>query len=407
MAGRRILWLSALTAVFVWSACGGGTSPTQTTPTAAPEPAATIELARDQPIKIGVSAALSGDQKTLGIDLADAVELAAKEWGTTLRGHAVTILRMDDGCGDAERAVSVARALVGDRGVAGVIGPMCTTGAQAADSVYEAAHVVHILPSATRADLSQQGEQFFFRTAWLDEAQARTQAEYALGALHATTATVIDDAEPYGKTLADAFATAFEAGGGSIASRERIRRGDTDFATLSRKVQSANPDAVVFEGLNPEGALIVQALRKNNYAGYFVAPDGVLNVRDFIEFGKDAKTGATPGDGAILTGGPTPDDQFVAKFSAAFHRPPATPFVLQAHDATTALLNAIAAAATDGADGSLVIDRVQLAETLRAQGLDGLTGTIRFDQHGDRSGSSAKEAGLTVYRVVDGRFVAQ
>jgi branched-chain amino acid transport system substrate-binding protein len=281
---------------------------------------------------------------------------------------------------------------------------MCTTGAQAADSVYDTWHVVHILPSATRADLSQQDEQFFFRVAWIDEAQSDAQAAYAHDTLRATTAIVIDDAEPYGRTLAEAFTVAFERAGGDVTSRERIERGDTDFAALARRVTSANPDVVAFEGLNPEGALIVQALRKEGYTGAFIAPDGVLNARDFIDATRDKTTGVPAADGAIVTGGWTPRDDFVARFQDALQRAPSTPFVLQAHDAATALLKAIEAVATERADGMLVIDRVKLAESLRTQGLDGLTGTIRFDEHGDRIGGSAKAAGLSIYRVVDGRF---
>lgn len=388
-----------LAAAVLLAACGGGSATKQATPTTPPEPAAAIEISKGQPLKIGVSAALSGDQQSLGMDLADAVELAAKDHGGTIKGHPIRIVRMDDRCNDAEQAVAVARSLVADASIAGVIGPMCTTGAQAANSVYEAAHSIHILPAATRADLSQQGERFLFRTAWLDDAQAQAQANYAKTTLHATTAVVVDDAEPYGKTLADGFAAAFEAAGGTVTSRERIQRGDKDFSALARKVKSANPDIIVFEGLNPEGGLVAQALRKGEYRGTFVAPDGVLNARDFIVADK---SGAT--DGAIVTGGAAPDDAFVSKFRDAFKRAPGTPFVLQAHDAATALLKAIESVATERADGTLVIDREQLAATLRAQILDGLTGRIRFDDHGDRSSTTAEDAGLVVYVVRSGRF---
>ena len=397
--GRTTASRWTLLAFAILAACGGGTSTKQATPTAAPEPSAAIEIPKGQPLKIGVSAALSGDQQSLGADLADAVELATKDRNSTLKGHPLRVIRMDDRCNDAEQAVAVGRSLTADQGMAGVIGPMCTTGAQAANSVYEAAHLVHILPAATRADLSQQGERFLFRTAWLDGAQAQAQAAYAATSLHAATAVVVDDAEPYGRTLADGFTAAFEATGGTVGFRERIQRGDKDFSALARKVKSTNPDVVVFEGLNPEGALVVQALRKGEYRGAFVAPDGVLSARDFI--GADKSSAA---EGAIVTGGPTPDDAFVAKFREAFKRAPGTPFVLQAHDAATALLKAIESVATERADGTLVIDREQLAATLRAQGLDGLTGTIRFDERGDRSGATAQEAGLVVYVVKNGRF---
>lgn len=404
--GRGSGMLCALLASVAVAACGGGGGAKRATPAATPmpSPSAAIEIARGQPLKIGVSAALSGTPSGLGSDIADAVILATKDRGGSFKGHPLVVERQDDGCNDAEKAVAVARSLAADAAVAGVVGPMCTTGAQAADSVYEMWHIVHILPSATRADLSQQNEQFFFRVAWIDEAQSDAQAAYALDTLRATTAIVIDDAEPYGRTLAEAFTADFEDGGGDVTSRERIERGDTDFAALARRVTSANPDVVAFEGLNPEGALIVQALRKEGYTGAFIAPDGVLNARDFIDATRDKTTGVPAADGAIVTGGWTPGDDFVARFQAAFQRAPSTPFVLQAHDAATALLKAIEAVATERSDGTLVIDRVQLAEALRTHGLDGLTGTIRFDERGDRIGGSANAAGISIYRVVDGRF---
>jgi branched-chain amino acid transport system substrate-binding protein len=406
--GRGSGLLCALLFGAAFAACGDSGATKRPTPPATPmpNPSAAIEIARGQPLKIGISAPLSGASMDLGSDIADAVVLATRDRGDTFKGHPLVVERKDDGCNDAEKAAAVARALAADPAVVGVVGPMCTTGAQAADSVYEMWHIVHILPSATRADLSRQDEQYFFRVAWLDEAQSDAQAAYAHDTLRATTAIVIDDAEPYGRTLADAFTAAFEAAGGDVTSRERVERGDTDFAAVARRVKSANPDVVTFEGLNPEGALMVQALRKEGYSGAFIAPDGVLNARDFIDAAPDKAPGVSAAEGAIVTGGWTPGDDFVARFEDAFQRAPSTPFVLQAHDAATAMLKAIEAVATERADGTLVIDRAKLAESLRTQGLNGLTGTIRFDEHGDRIGVSPNAAGLAIYRVANGRFEA-
>jgi branched-chain amino acid transport system substrate-binding protein len=368
-------------------------------PTATPVPPSPISVKRGAPIVIGASVALSGDQVNLGNDIADAAELAVRD-RPLLRGHPVQLERKDDGCTDAEQTVAVARAFAKEDALAGVIGPMCTTGAQAADSTYETAQIVHISPAATRSDLSAQNEQYLFRTAWRDEFQAEVQSGYALRDLSATTAVLIDDGDPYGKALADAFATAFEAGGGRILSRERVDRGGSDYSAVARQVVSAAPRLVVYEGLNPEGTLVLKAIRKEGYNGAFMAPDAVLSVRDFL------KAGGAATEGAILTGGSTPDDAFVTRFHDAFQRDPGTPFVLQSYDAVTALLTAIDAAATEGSDGTLTIDRGRLAAQLRSQKFAGLTGPIQFDERGDRKGDTPSELGLAVYRVRDGQFEA-
>ena len=302
-------------------------------------------------------------------------------------------MRKDDGCTDALKAVSVARGFIADTSVAGVIGPMCTTGAQAADPLYEAAHIIHVSPSATRVELSQQGERYFFRTAWSDDLQADIQASYARDTAKAASAVVIDDSEPYGKGLSDAFAAKFQSLGGTLMSHERIDRGTVDFSSTVKGVMSMNPDMVVFEGLNPEAALLVKELRNQQYAGIFMAPDGVFSAHDYL----DAAGAAS--DGSIISGGPQPDADFIAKFQAKYQRAPQTAFVLQAYDAATALIGAIDATATAGSDGSLHIDRARLADALRSKKSLGLTGALSFDAYGDRVGTTPAEVGLVLYKV--------
>lgn len=391
-------WL-VMAAVVVTAACGGGDAKSsEPTPSGEPAPAATILIPEGQPITIGVSAALSGEQVNLGADIADAVELAVSDFGGTLKSHPILVKRLDDGCTDPERAVQVADSLLADETLVGVIGPMCTTGAQAANDEYERAGIVHMSPSATRVDLSRSGERYFFRTSWRDDMQGKLQASHATGALQATTAIVIDNGDPYGKGLADAFSAVFATNGGQVIARERIKRGDTAFGPLASKIVAAAPDIVVFEGLNPQGALIVKALRAERYGGAFMAPDGVLSERDFL--------GSALGDaeGAVVTGGALVDETFATRFEQRFQRRPTTPFVLQTHDAVTLLLRAIDAVATDEA-GGLAIERAALLTRLRETPFDGLTGRITFDDAGDRRGETAAEVGLRIYHVVNGSFV--
>ena len=342
LAAERMSKLFVLVAIaaMMCMACGRDRE-SASSAQATPEPQLSpIFIAAGSPIKIGVSVALSGDQVNLGTDIADAADLGVSDTGAMIKGHPVQIARADDACTDPEKASSVARTLVADPAVAGVIGPMCTTGAQAADGLYESAGLVHFTPSATRVDLSDQGERYFFRTSWRDDVQAMVQAHYARRALSDETAVVIDDGDPYGRALADAFIAAFEGDGGRVLARERIKPDTTDFSTVAGEVKNASPDVVVFEGLNPAGGLLIRSLRFAQYNGHYMVPDGVLSSRDFF-----AAAGAA-GEGAILTGGVKPDDAFITRFQDRFGRTPSTPFVLQAHDAVGALVAAISAVAT-------------------------------------------------------------
>jgi branched-chain amino acid transport system substrate-binding protein len=393
--------LFASLACLLLTACGSSDAESGArSPTAQPTVNPVTSVAADQPIVIGVSAALSGDQVNSGADIADAVELAVADFGGSVDGRPVTVMRLDDGCTDPEMAVAVARSFIAEPALAGVVGPMCTTGAQAANSVYEKAAIPHVSPSTTRAEISGQDESYFFRTAWRDDVQSGMQVRYAREALLAESAFVVDDGDPYGRNLADSFVEQFEDAGGRVLLRQRIKRGETDFSALVRQVLSAAPSVFVYEGFSPEGPLIIKALRDGGYTGTFIGPDGLLNARDFLP------TAGPQGEGAVITGGATPAEDFVLRFTERFGRSPSTPFVLQAHDAATALLRAIGVVAEPQAGGALRIDRTRLAEALRAQEFDGLTGPIAFDARGDRRGTTARELGLTVYRVSNGGFAA-
>lgn len=394
--------LAVLTAATI-VACGRAAqtrppvTPAAETSTPATSRARTVTLPPGAPVTIAVSAQFDGDEKTLGADIADSAQLALDDYGP-LVGRPVKLVRKDDGCSDPEKAAAAARGLVAEGGISGVIGPMCATGVQAAGSIYADAGIAHLTATATRADLSAAGDAYFFRVAWSDETQAKTQATYAHDPLGAGAAVIIDDGQPYGKGLGEAFETEFTSRGGRIAARDRVPPGTTDFSALSKRVAGADAGVIVFEGLNPDAALLVKKLRADGFRGTFMAPDAALSERDFLEPAKEFA------EGAVISAGPTPDEAFVRHFRGRFGRAPATRFALQAHDATTALLRAIEVSATSRGDGSIVLDRDGITAVLRAQRFDGYTGPVSFDERGERRGDSPAAAGLMLYRVVAGKF---
>jgi len=420
---RLFGWLSILLAVGLTLAvaCGGG-GEKEATPTAKPagsptaaktaaasptagktaaaSPAAisgTITIPKDASIKIGVSASLSGGTAQLGQDIRDGAVMAVDEVGT-VKGHKVEIDAQDDGCSDAEKTVAVANRFVAESALVGVIGPMCSNGTQAANPIYEQNGIIRISPSSTRPDLTEQGFKAFFRTAWRDDLQGKTQADYALQKLNAKKAYVIDDTEAYGQALADEFEKGFKAGGGAIDKREKIAVGDTDFSGLVTRIVADKPDVVVFEGFVPEGTLLIKQLRDGGYTGKFMGPDGIYDTKGFVADGGAAT------EGAIVTGSPPLPSDKAAAFKSKFGREGGTAFIGQAYDAAKILLAAIDKVAEQQPDGSLKIDKAKLLTAIQQTDYTGLTGAIKFNAKGDRTGTTAAEVGLALYVVKGGKF---
>lgn len=366
-------------------------------------PDTSIVIPAGEPIIIGVSAPLTGPDEVGGTEDLHGVLVGVERWkeenGNTIGGHEIEIRAEDDGCSEPDVTEQAAERLLGREGLVGVIGPDCSAGAAAVIPTYAGAGIVTISGSATRTDLTldQPEPKFFFRTAYTNAAEGALQARYVIARLDVAAAYVIDDSEIYGEDLADAAQEALEAAGRTV-TRESIVRGAVDFGQLAGQIADDNPDVVIFEGFNPEGALLYRQLRDAGYSGSFIGSDAAASESDFIDPLGDLSEGAVFA-GCSLT---LPED-FLADYVDIVGREPTTPFPAQCADAATILLDAAAEVALEQPDGSLVFEPLELRDAVSTPKLlAGLSGAIAFDENGDRL---AEQSGLVMCEVRGGKFV--
>ncbi len=394
--------MSVLALVLMAGACGDGEEEKEGG-VITRDPQTPIVIAAGEPIVIGVSAALTGPTETQGTESRDAAVVGVERWkeanGDQIKGHDIEVRGSDDGCFEADITALAAERLLSVEGLVGVIGPMCSDGTAAVIPTYAEAGIVMISGSATRTDLTltQPESKFFFRTAYTNAGEAALQARYVIARLDAATAYVIGDSEAYGEDLANAAQEALEASGRAV-TRESIVEGAVDFSELASRIATDSPDVVIFEGFNPEGALLYRQLRDAGYSGPFIGSDGTLSVSDFVEpLGELA-------EGAVFAGcSLTLAEDFLADYVEIIGSEPTTAFPAQYADAATILLDAVAEVAVEQGDGSLVIDPLELRDAVSTPKLlAGVSGAIAFDENGDRLDQSA---GLVMCKVEGGQFV--
>lgn len=360
----------------------------------------TITIPAGQPIKLGISSVLSGDLQGLGEPIADGAELAGKD--RTIKGHSLEFIRADDQC-NADGGVAAAQQLI-QANVVAAVGPICSGGVVAAQPQYEQAGITHVSPSSTAISPTHpdRGQVFqtFLRTTYNDAIQGPVQAQFAREELEAETAYVVHDTDAYGQGLADAFSDSFEDEGGEIVGTEGFEKRTTDFASIITNIEAANPDLVYFAGFYAEAIPFIQQLRDQNPDVLFLAGDGVKNVEFTEGAGEDA-------EGAYLTlPSPVYDSDEYDKFGELFEaetglKRDASPFVAEAYDAMTIILNAIEEVAEEDGD-NLVIDLEKLNEAIRDQELDGASGRITFDARGENTGG---ETPVSLFVVRQGEIV--
>ncbi len=365
-----------------------------------------VTIAAGEPIKVGITAVLSGDLVALGTTVRDAAILAARDFGQ-VQGHDVEIVTADDLC-DASGAEPAAQQLLAEEGLVAVIGSICSGVNVTAQPTYEEAHITQVSSGSTAVKVTypEGREPFdtFLRTVVNDGVQGVKQAEFATEVLGATSAFSAHDTDAYGTGLKDVFNAEFEELGGTIAGTEGWEKGQTDFSALVTSVTTAAPDMVYVASFDPEAAAFLRQLRDAGYEGDFLAGDGVI-TEQFLTLTEDAS------EGAFLSK-PAPLEEtealttFAADFQAEFgYAYDDQPYAPTTYDAYQVIFDALTAVATVDGD-NLVIDLDALNDAMHEANFEGVSGHIEFDANGDVVAVAGKPQ-IVFFKVEAGEYVQQ
>jgi ABC-type branched-subunit amino acid transport system substrate-binding protein len=346
-----------------------------------------------QPIAVGVSVALTGDASGDAQAIERGVRLAVEQTGA-IKSHPLAVEVRDDGC-SAEGSVAVARAFGERDDVAGVIGPMCSSGCVPASLVYDDAKVLMLTPSCTASVLTGQVLDTVVRLAWNGEAAAIGGAKFAAGQLKAERIYAINDSTFYGKQQRDAFKETLKQRGGTLIADEYVQSQDWDFTDLVADIKAKAPDAIYYAGFLPAGRFLIQQVRYHGIAAPFIGADALLDEDAFI---RESNTAA---QGAYLTDARSVEGKQYERFARAFRERWGSdpgPWSAQAYDAAVVLIEALEKTA-DRRDGGLVVDRKALRDAVLRTDRQGASGKIQFWPNGERKYADAVVA---VIKQVDG-----
>ena len=294
-------------------------------------------------IKIGVILGFTGPIESLTPHMADGAELAMKEVtdsGALLGGMKVTSVRADSTCVDAAAATSAAERLITSDGIKAIMGADCSgvTGA-ILSNVALPNGIVMISPSATSPGLSTAEDNgLFFRTAPSDARQGVVMTEILLEEGIKSVALTYTNND-YGKGLADAFQSAYEAAGGTVTISAAHEDGKADYSAEVGALAAAGGDRLVVAGyIDQGGAGIVRGAIDAGAFDTFHFPDGMIGSALAATFGAEinGSTGQHPGT----------DSPGAAKYEAmvagAFEA--TSPFSPESYDAAALIMLAMQAA---------------------------------------------------------------
>ncbi|MDF8357556.1 ABC transporter substrate-binding protein [Ensifer adhaerens] len=338
--------------------------------------------------KVGLTATYSGDFAAYGQSLRNGAELAFKT--KAQQGLNISLDIVDDR-GSPQEGVLVAQRLCSDPSVVAVLGYTFSSVALAAVPILDECSLPVIASAVTSPDLSG-ASAYFRRNVMTDAEQGRRMGSFAAKTLEARNIYVLYQQDDYGYGVSDAFSTAAEAGGATISGSEAYHLGENNFRTLLTKVKAEAPDTVFIGGFYAEAAKILEQAKQMGLNVQFLGTDGSLNPQ-LVALSKGAA------EGMVVYGMFDPSIEsdvsagFVSAYRAAYKADPDV-WAALGYDAASVVIATIAEQKKIAE-----VDREGLNAALSlVKDYPGVTGTIQFNDKGDREGQ------LFFFRVQNGIF---
>jgi branched-chain amino acid transport system substrate-binding protein len=242
--------------------------------------------------------------------------------------------------------------------------------------------------------VTERGLPNVFRLTNRDDNKGPGLAAYLYQKRGKRKAVVMDDQTLYGKGLADAFAKAFAAQGGTVLTRPTVKPGDRDFRGLLGGLPKDFD--VLFYGGIAEAPFVLKQMRELGLEQLFACGDGCWSVKGFIQ---PAEGAAAKGEGVlVLSAAPAigrvaGSQAFAERYGKRFG--PIANYAASSYDAARVLLAAIEQAARGASGPPTRADVLAALRTVHFQGI-AYARPVEWDAKGDNKGA------VIFVNVVDG-----
>ena len=349
-------------------------------------------------IKLGLVAPLTGDVKTFGESTKNGFTVAVDEANAKggINGKQIKVFIADDK-NDPTEAANAGSKLINQDGVRLIIGSVSSKCSIPLSELCETMGAAMITPTSTNPKVTIRDDgtrkAMVFRACFIDPFQGAVAAKFALDNLKAKTSAILYDVgNDYVKGLAEFYRDDFVKGGGTVVAYESYAKDDADFSAILTKVKRENPDILYVPDYYNKVGLIAKQARQLGLKSVLMGGDG-WDSPDMTKIAGEAI------EGGYFTNHYSPDDprpevqEWVKKYEARFGSKPDALATL-AYDATSLM---IAAATQAGSD-----DPVKVRDALQSVQMKAISGNVTFDS----SGNPIKSAAIMRYTRTGQEYVA-
>ncbi len=331
-------------------------------------------------IKIGIVGHFSGEYASYGVPMKNAVELAVEEVNNQggIDGRQIKLLIEDDGA-DATKAASAMNKLINIDNVDYIISAQGSGATSVVSPIAQDNKRILMITLGSSPDLAKIGD-YIFRSVPSDVYQATEMVKVLNGDLKSKKVAGLYINNAYGVGIRDIVDKS-----GKVTINEMFEPGSADFRTQLLKIKEADVDTMVLVCYKEECPLILKQANDLNLNINILASETFKDEEILSNSGSYA-------EGVYVMFMEEPQDyvDFTENYKNKFGVDPSA-YSMYAYDGATALIEAIDKV-KDNVDG--------VKNKLYSISFNGASGSVGFDEDGDRTGSD-----YTIYVVENGKFV--
>jgi branched-chain amino acid transport system substrate-binding protein len=346
-----------------------------------------------EPILIGVSAPLTGDNASNGQESLNGAKLAAKQINAKggILGRPIQIVEGDDRCDPKEGAI-VAQKFVAQKIVAAA-SHYCSGAALAALPIFKESNILYVDWGAVSSKIAAYGYDKFFATIYNGAYPGIVAGNVAGTRLSKRKLSVVDDRSPATSEFAGAFQKRAKEVGAEVVMADHVTQGEKDFNAFVTKLKGSGAELLFLALYYPEAGLLTRQIRNQEVNVTLVCIDTCLDP----QYLKIAGTAAAEGVYSVTQPQATElpaAREFVEEYKKDFGKEPGyiAPYPYDA-------MNVIAQAYT--ATGK--VDNEAAAKWLKSlkkeNALKGITGPLYWSPDG-----TLPEFFFSLYQVKGGKF---
>ena len=220
-----------------------------------------------EPIKIGLTAPLTGGSSSMGIALVHGAQIAVDEINEKggVLGRKIIFIEKDDEA-KPEKSVLNAKELIEQEKVVANVG-YCNTGLiLASGHQFQEAKIPLIVPCAAGSAVTKlfekEPQNYIFRVALNDGYQSKMIAYETVKKRGFKKVALMTDMTPYGVGGAKDNTAALKEYGIEPMIHEQFNVGDKDMSPQLERIKKINPDVIIVVGIATEMSVIAQNMKK-------------------------------------------------------------------------------------------------------------------------------------------------